>query len=82
MPEMQFCYCCRVHHPREQMTLFPTRYGQRWRCLRSIAAASSAQSLRDSFGKEQTRINREAAARLQALEQPRSSAGLASPPAR
>ena len=59
MPEMQFCYCCRVHHPREQMPLFPTRYGQRWRCLRSIAAANSAQGERDHFGREQTRINQE-----------------------
>ena len=37
MPEMLFCYCCRVHHPREQMRLFQTRHGPRWRCLRSIA---------------------------------------------
>jgi hypothetical protein len=25
--EMKFCYCCRVHHPIDQMRLFPTRQG-------------------------------------------------------
>ncbi len=63
MPEMKFCYCCRAHHPIEQMRLFPTRQGQRWRCVRSIEAAVRSPRERDAFGAEQTRINHEAANR-------------------
>ena len=63
MPEMKFCYCCRAHHPIEQMRLFPTRQGQRWRCVRSIEAAVRSPRERDAFGAEQTRINHESANR-------------------
>ncbi|MCH2220817.1 MAG: hypothetical protein MK097_10920 [Dechloromonas sp.] len=63
MPEMKFCYCCRAHHPIDQMRLFPTRQGQRWRCVRSIEAAVRSRRERDAFGEEQTRINHEAAHR-------------------
>ena len=64
MPETCYCYCCRVHHPVEQMRRYPTRVGDRWRCLRSIAAAHCSQSERDAVGRQQTRINREQAQRL------------------
>ncbi len=63
MPEMKFCYCCRAHHPIDQMRLFPTRQGQRWRCVRSIEADVRSRRERDAFGEEQTRINHEAANR-------------------
>lgn len=61
MTETQFCYCCRVHHDKNLMRLFPTRHGQRWRCLRSIEAATSNRQARDAFGQAQSLINREAA---------------------
>ena len=60
MTDMLYCYCCRVHHPRQQMRLFPTTRGARWRCLRSIAAARSDTQARDAFGRRQTEINRQA----------------------
>lgn len=60
MPEMLFCYCCRVHHPKDQMRLFPTKLGDRWRCIRSIEAAARERRARDAFGRQQTEINREA----------------------
>lgn len=60
MTEMLFCYCCRVHHPKDQMRLFPTKLGDRWRCIRSIEAAASQRPVRDAFGRQQTEINREA----------------------
>lgn len=63
MPELKFCYCCRVHHPIDQMRLFPTRQGHRWRCVRSIEAAVRSRLERDAFGQEQTSINRDAASR-------------------
>ncbi len=63
MMEMEFCYCCRVHHPKDQMRLYSTRQGMRWRCLRSIEAATQAQPVRDDFGRQQTAINRETASR-------------------
>ncbi|MCB4360655.1 hypothetical protein [Quatrionicoccus australiensis] len=61
MTEMLFCYCCRVHHPKDQMRLFPTKLGDRWRCIRSIEAAACKPKERDAFGRQQTEINREAA---------------------
>lgn len=64
MSEMQFCYCCRMHHPKEQMRRFTTRAGARWRCLRSIEAASKGISERDLFGQRQTAVNREASMRM------------------
>lgn len=57
--DMQFCYCCRVHHPKETMRLFQTKQGYRWRCVRSIEAAAKSCSERDAFGQQQTLINRE-----------------------
>lgn len=59
MSEMQFCYCCRVHHPKVEMRRFATRTGVRWRCLRSIEAAMQNIEARDSFGCRQTEINRD-----------------------
>ena len=61
MSETLFCYCCRVHHPRDQMHSFLTSQGLRWRCQRSIDAAKASMNERDAFGKQQTEINREAA---------------------
>lgn len=58
MPETRFCYCCRCHHPREQMRPFATRNGLRWRCLRSIQAATRPSDERDDFGRKQSAINR------------------------
>lgn len=63
MSDTKFCYCCRVHHPIEQMRLFPTRQGYRWRCVRSIDAAVMSVDEREAFGQQQTAINREAARR-------------------
>ena len=59
MTETLYCYCCRVHHPKEQMRLFPTKLGDRWRCIRSIEAAARDPNARDAFGRQQTEINRE-----------------------
>jgi hypothetical protein len=64
MTEMLFCYCCRVHHPKDQMRPFRTRHGERWRCIRSIKAAACARAERDAFGKQQTAINREDSRRI------------------
>lgn len=63
MTEMLFCYCCRVHHPKDQMRRVATRQGWRWRCIRSIEAACRSSQERDAFGQRQTAINREAARR-------------------
>ena len=57
MTDTQFCYCCRVHHPSEQMRSFPTRRGARWRCLRTIEAARGSVDQRDLFGRTQSEIN-------------------------
>lgn len=59
--EMLFCYCCRAHHPKDQMRLYSTSHGKRWRCRRSIDAASQSRSDRDAFGHRQTVQNQQAA---------------------
>lgn len=64
MTETLFCYCCRVHHPSEQMHRFRTRHGFRWRCRRSIEAAKCAAGERDAFGRAQSEINRQASEKL------------------
>jgi hypothetical protein len=69
MSDTKFCYCCRVHHPIEQMRLFPTRQGYRWRCVRSIDAAVKSLDEREAFGQQQTAINREAARRTAEFSQ-------------
>lgn len=58
MMETLFCYCCRVHHPKDQMRPFRTKQGYRWRCIRSIEAAACSRRERDAFGRQQTEINR------------------------
>jgi threonine aldolase len=58
MTDMLFCYCCRVHHPRDQMRRFATRHGERWRCRRCIAAAGLGIDERDAFGRRQSKLNR------------------------
>lgn len=57
--DMQFCYCCRVHHPKDEMRLHATSRGQRWRCRRSIAAARGSTGERDAFGHQQTVYNQQ-----------------------
>jgi len=45
------------------MRLYRTRQGMRWRCLRSIEAASRSVDERNRTGHEQTAANREASRR-------------------
>lgn len=61
MSETIFCYCCRVHHPSEQMQRFRTRFGFRWRCRSSIEAARWSTKQRDAFGRQQSALNRDIA---------------------
>ena len=60
---MIYCYCCRTLHPSKEMRRFRTRAGERWRCVRSIEAASTNRQVRDAFGQQQTLQNRDAARR-------------------
>lgn len=64
MSDMLYCYCCRKHHPKEQMRRFATRTGERWRCQRSIKAASARPDERDAFGRRQSELNRQMAVRM------------------
>ncbi|MGE5945564.1 MAG: hypothetical protein ACM35F_02555 [Betaproteobacteria bacterium] len=63
MTDTRFCYCCRIHHPQDQVRLYRTRQGLRWRCLRSIEAAGRSVDERNRTGHEQTAANREASRR-------------------
>ena len=53
----QYCYSCRVEHDIAQMRLIETRNGRRWRCLRSVRAASLPIEARDAFGEYQRQYN-------------------------
>ena len=57
----RYCYVCQVHHPAEQVICIDTRAGRRWRCKRSIQAASRPSSERDAFGRQQTALNQQLA---------------------
>lgn len=56
-----FCLSCRINHPKDQMRLYPTKHGRRWRCRRSIEGANGSPAERDAFGQRQSVINREQA---------------------
>ena len=64
MSDTLYCYCCRTHHPKEQMRRFATRTGERWRCVRSIEAAHARPDERDAFGRRQSELNRLAASQI------------------
>lgn len=64
MTDTLFCYCCRVHHPKDQMRPYRTKQGYRWRCIRSIEAAACNTGERDAFGRQQTEQNRSEARRM------------------
>lgn len=64
MTEKRYCYCCRNHHAADEMVLFDTKAGKRWRCLRSIEAARLAPEIRDFFGRQQSAENKAEASRM------------------
>lgn len=57
--DTQFCYYCRVDHPRHRMRLFMTRQGPRWRCLETIIGTRASQAERDAFGQRQSALNQQ-----------------------
>jgi hypothetical protein len=63
-----FCYCCRVHHARERMQLYPTRTGLRWRCRESIRIAGASVAMRDAAGRRQTTWNQHADSQRSSLK--------------
>lgn len=63
MTEKRYCYCCRSFHPADQVILYETKAGKRWRCLRSIAAAQLPVETRDTLGRLQSQENRAQASR-------------------
>ena len=56
--ETRYCYCCRTYHAADQLVLFDTKAGKRWRCLRSIEASRQPAAVRDSIGRQQSAENR------------------------
>lgn len=72
MTESVFCYSCRKHHARDEVTLVQSKGVKRWRCLRSIAESRRSRDQRDLFGKETTALN-------QAIHQRQSTHSLPRP---
>ena len=64
MTETMFCYCCRVHHPKDQLRPSAPNPGLRGPCLRSIEPAAGNLAKRDAFGQQQSKINREDSRRI------------------
>lgn len=54
----KFCYVCQLHHVSEDMMLFHTRSGVRWRCKKTVRKAQLPQQQRDEFGQLQSQMNR------------------------
>jgi hypothetical protein len=57
MTDTVFCYSCRKHHARAEVTLVQSKGVKRWRCLKSIAESRKSRDQRDIFGKETTAQN-------------------------
>lgn len=58
MSDTVFCYSCRKHHPKDEMTLVQSKGVTRWRCLKSIAESRKSSDQRDAFGRAVTELNR------------------------
>lgn len=58
MSDTVFCYSCRKHHARAEVTLVQSKGVTRWRCLKSIAESRKSRDQRDAFGKAMTEFNR------------------------
>jgi hypothetical protein len=65
VPTSIYCYHCHKPHSREEMRLFVTKNGKRWRCERSIQGALADKETRDAFGRQASAANKaEAQARI------------------
>ena len=53
-----YCYHCMTYHRPETMRKMLTRSGVRWRCIRSIEATRGTPEERDTFGEQQSELNR------------------------
>ena len=58
MSDTVFCYSCRKHHPRAEVTLVQSKGVKRWRCRKSIVESQKSREQRDAFGKAITEFNR------------------------
>lgn len=58
MTDTVFCYHCRAQHPINEVRKITTKSGQRWRCVKSIAATRSGLHERDEFGRRTTAFNK------------------------
>ena len=58
MFEQVFCSHCRISHPKSEMRLVETKNGKRWRCIKSIEAATGTEAERNAFGKAVRAKNR------------------------
>lgn len=57
--DTRYCYHCQTYHPQTEMRLVTIRARRRWRCTKSLAAARAPLSVREAFGQQTTRHNRE-----------------------
>ncbi len=71
MTDTIFCYSCRKHHARDEVTRVQSKGVKRWRCLKSIAESRKSRDQRDLFGKETSALNQEIRQRPSAHSLPR-----------
>ena len=64
MNDTIFCYHCRVRHPLDEVRKISTKSGQRWRCIKSIAATRTGLHEREAFGRQTTALNKARAERI------------------
>lgn len=67
MTDTLFCYHCRKHHPKSEMTLLQARGCKRWRCRKSLVYVRNSRAERDAFGQTVSATNQ----MLNALRQER-----------
>ena len=71
MTDTIFCYSCRKHHARDEVTRVQSKGVKRWRCLKSIAESRKSRDQRDLFGKETSALNQAIRQRQSAHSLPR-----------
>lgn len=52
-----YCYYCGVHHLESEMRRVVRKTGVRWRCIKSIKAASQSKEKRAAFGRSVSEMN-------------------------
>jgi hypothetical protein len=55
--QTRYCCHCSRYHPATEMRQINSKYGKRWRCIKSLEAIKKTVAERDAFGRENSQAN-------------------------